>query len=84
MFHYFSFGGVGHIGGAIIGASISPAGYCHNPQEGQILNHSIRGSMIEIVFRSDGQSRIRPDQEEDKESAFFKRKKTDTINQSRN
>ena len=50
-------GGVGHIGGAMIGAAISPAGILSTTSsEGQILRTTASGAlMIAIaIFRSDG------------------------------
>ena len=50
-------GGVGHIGGAMIGAALSPAGILSTTSsEGQILRTTISGALMIAVaiFRSDG------------------------------
>ena len=78
-------GGVGHIGGAIIGAFISPAGmYLQPPARGRYSNHSVKGSYdsnsnFQIRWSNLG---IRPDQEEDKAIKGFFRKKENGYNQS--
>jgi len=82
-------GGVGHIGGAIIGASISPAGILSTTSsEGQILRTTASGAlMIAIaIFRSDGLISVSDliKKRTKQSNASFERKKTDTINQSRN
>ena len=82
-------GGVGHIGGAIIGASISPAGILSTTSsEGQILRTTASGAlMIAIaIFRSDGLISVSDliKKRTKQSNASFGRKKTDTINQSRN
>ena len=82
-------GGVGHIGGAMIGAAISPAGILSTTSsEGQILRTTASGAlMIAIaIFRPDGLISVSgPIKKRVKQTrASFARKNSNTINQSRN
>ena len=82
-------GGVGHIGGAIIGAAISPAGILSTTSsEGQILRTTASGAlMIAIaIFRPDGLISVSgPFKKRVKQTrASFARKNSNTTNQSRN